>query len=376
MWPGGCPAGWIEPVWVAHDPGVIWEDTVEAVSASVIDQGVVLDLCVPRVRTRRVGSGRWSLTCDSSQDGSWSLSRWMGQPELERNCGRIDGDGLCGYLALEWASRVGLHPGARALALREEGSPVVLARFLETLVVGVQGPLRSKFDAVIRHLRESAAPWCSPRADRLWLGVADFAGLVIAFPLVVWGSDSGGGWRSVMYPSGCCRDSDRACELVGVRAQIVLDRAHFHPVDGPDGSVEDLCASAGLSGSVVGCPRVEPAARVGEVVAGVGPAKRGAAFLGICATGERVFEAPSPVRVKGSGGTQGCSLDFDPPLVGDVISQAGPDYGCQVVGEPATMRGSLEEVPSGGRSSPGTDGRLAPLLTDGWPVYADPDPPD
>jgi len=72
-----------------------------------------------------------------------------------------------------------------------------------------------------------------PKESGLWLGLADLEGLHLSFPLVVWGSDTGGGWRRVMYPGrwNMGVSESTAADIFGCEAQIVLDSAHYFPVD-------------------------------------------------------------------------------------------------------------------------------------------------
>jgi len=187
--------------------------------------------------------------------------------------------GMCGYLALEWASRVGFEADPVGLSLREAGAAEQLAEFVDRIAVDTEGRVRDKLDRVVSHLRGSLSPWLAPRSGGLWLGVADLPSLSLWFPLVLWGGDVGGGWRRVCYPSGQAAAVGTSRELASVAAQIVLDSDHFHPLDEAFGSIGPLCVAAARTDA----ERIAlgPADRVGEELAGVDPAKRGAAFLGV-----------------------------------------------------------------------------------------------
>jgi hypothetical protein len=67
----------------------------------------------------------------------------------------------------------------------------------------------------------------------MWLGVEDIPDLHLPFGLVVWGSDTGGGWRRVLYPLAWNMGVGEpdARYIMGCNAQIVLDCDHFFPVD-------------------------------------------------------------------------------------------------------------------------------------------------
>ena len=249
--------------------------------AGRLDNGVeVLDLCVPGRPARRLQCGRWSLTEGFGSGESWFLSRLVGLAELDRNSGRIEGMGMCGYLALEWASRVGFEADPVGLSLRDPGAAEQLAEFVDRISVGTEGQVRDKLDRVVLHLRGSLSPWLTPRSDGLWLGVADLPCLSLWFPLVLWGGDVGGGWRRVTYPSGQAASVGLGRELASVSAQIVLDSDHFHPLDEAFGSIGPLCDWAAARVDAMKAA-LGTAVRVGEELAGVDPAKRGAAFLGV-----------------------------------------------------------------------------------------------
>ena len=188
----------------------------------------------------------------------------------------------------------------------------------------------------------------SPRADGLWLGVADLSSLSLWFPLVVWGADVGGGWRRVSYPSGQAASVGIGRELASVAAQIVLDSDHFHPLDEAFGAIGPLCDWVAARMDAMKAA-LGTAVRVGEELAGVDPAKREVAFLGVV---DGVCEAADSVSsARGRGWIQ----DRDP----------------QTEGQPPA-RGVASWDPSGGQD---TRDCLA-FEGAGWLSGAEPEPPD
>ena len=65
------------------------------------------------------------------------------------------------------------------------------------------------------------------------MDVADVQHMSLGFPCVLWGQDAGGGRRRVMYPSrgNSPIGVEWAEEIMLTPAQLVLDSAHFFPLD-------------------------------------------------------------------------------------------------------------------------------------------------
>ena len=113
-----------------HSPVV--EDTV-FVPMEARDGGA-LDLTVREMEVRRYCKGRWSAVAD--REGRAVLSRVVTTEELARNTGRIPADGLCGYLALQWAAS-GVAYASEWAELRVVENRERLCRFLGRPVGGV-----------------------------------------------------------------------------------------------------------------------------------------------------------------------------------------------------------------------------------------------
>ena len=97
-------------------------------------------------------------------------------------------------------------------------------------------------------------------------------------------------------------------------AQTVLDSDHFHPLDETFGSIGTLCDLAAARMNAVKVA-LGPADRVGEELAGVDPAKRGAAFLGVV---DGVCEAADSVS---SARGRGWILDQEPQTEGQPLAR-------------------------------------------------------
>ena len=151
--------------------------------------------------------------------------------ESARNAGRAKSDGLCGWVALELASRAGDFPDSGL----DPGVPEDRARLAEFMiyVAGLaSGAALAKAQRVSTHLLEEPCR-ILPRSSGMWLGVEDVLDLHLPFELVVWGSDTGDGWRRVLYPLAWNMGVNEldARSIMGCNAQIVLDCDHFFPVD-------------------------------------------------------------------------------------------------------------------------------------------------
>ena len=268
-----------------------------------LGSGGVVDLTHPALNVWRLREKSWSLLVSSvAGDPGVVLSRQTKSDELERNNGRIDGFGMCGYLALEWASRSTRHVVGQGLSLRDPQSKAQLSRFLSSLVEAAVEPAASKVRRVVDHLAESLTPWHTAREDGLWLDIADLQYLNLSFPLVCWGVDQGDGWRRVAYPpldNGLITVAS-AQAVVRVGPHIVLDADHFHPLDeirvwpfglwhrvGPD------THPPSRYGLGVPVPLFFPGER--GVGAGAASAKRGAATL-VSEVLYNAAEADCPVR--------------------------------------------------------------------------------
>jgi len=148
-----------------------------------LGSGGVVDLTRPALNVWRLQEKNWSLLVSSvAGDPGVVLSRQTKSDELERNSGRIDGFGMCGYLALEWASRSTRHVVGQGLSLRDPQSKAQLSRFLSSLVEAAVEPAASKVRRVVDHLAESMTPWHTAREDGLWLDIADLQYLNLSFP--------------------------------------------------------------------------------------------------------------------------------------------------------------------------------------------------
>ena len=162
------------------------------------------------------------------------MSRVVTADELARNTGRIPADGLCGYLALQWAAS-GAEYAPEWAELRVVENRERLCRFLGRLLVGCRSErVRSKLELVMVSLRYASAPWRLSRDSAGWLDVGDLAHLAIDFPLVIWGRDMGGGNRRVRYPvsGNAPLTKFEAVHLSSSEGQLVLDSEHFFPLDG------------------------------------------------------------------------------------------------------------------------------------------------
>ena len=63
--------------------------------------------------------------------------------------------------------------------------------------------------------------------------IGDLQHMVISFPLVVWGLETGSGVRRVMYPTHANgpMEPTEASRIARSRGQFILDSAHFFPLD-------------------------------------------------------------------------------------------------------------------------------------------------
>ena len=207
-----------------------------------------MDLTEEATLWPRYREGRWSAVADPC--GGAILSRIVDDLELARNTGRIPADGLCGYLALQWAAE---GPGFDEawLDLHREASRVRLGSFLDRLLRGcTDDRVRRKLELVQISLAHSSHPWRLGRDSGGWLDIGDLAHLNIDFPLVVWGSDMGEGHRRVRYPltaNGPFSSASAAGELSRSEGQVILDSDHFFPLDRVAGEgAEAVVAAAGL----------------------------------------------------------------------------------------------------------------------------------
>jgi len=125
-----------------------------------------VDLGAEQVALQVSSAGPWAV--QHVDDGvGLVLSRQFTDEELSRNCSRVDGMGMCGFLALEWASRCADGKG-NGLNLRVPSDAHLLGLFLRRLVAGcTQATVKRKCEQVLAHLLESSSPWTSPRSDGL-----------------------------------------------------------------------------------------------------------------------------------------------------------------------------------------------------------------
>ena len=204
-------------------------DTV-VVPSEVSGGAATVDLTVNETVALRHRSGRWSAV--STTGGRAVLSRVVSEDELFRNTGRIPADGLCGWLALQWAaSGVDYNPEWADLRVVENRER--LCGLLRRLLVGCVCPrVRQKLGLVQTSLRWASAPWRLSFESGGWLDIGDIAHLTIDFPLVVWGGDVGDGHRRVRYPlsGNLPLERDEAGRLSVSAGQIILDCNHFFPV--------------------------------------------------------------------------------------------------------------------------------------------------
>jgi hypothetical protein len=186
--------------------------------------------------------------------------------------------------------------------------------FLRRLVDGcTQATVKRKCERVLTHLLESPTPWRSPRSDGLWLDTGDVQHMALWFPVVVWGLDTGQGFRRVMYPLGANGpvSQEQALGTASCPAQIVLDSAHFHMAELMDPStIETLLGqvSARPDGWTRGGLAQWPWPLPGPFLPGMGLGQ------GPPASSRPKRSPPSPQR-----------LALRPPDGGDV-SDTGPPY--------------------------------------------------
>jgi len=177
--------------------------------------------------------GQWGFSTFPARSRSTLMlvSRLINEEEVARNADRVASDGMCGWISLEWAARAADFPD-RGLNPHVTGDRDCLQAFLASVASRATGAALAKIEGVIRHM-QGATPGFLPKESGLWLGLADLEGLHLPFPLVVWGSDTGGGWRRVMYPSrwNMGVSESTVADIFGCEAQIVLDSAHYFPVD-------------------------------------------------------------------------------------------------------------------------------------------------
>jgi hypothetical protein len=95
------------------------------------------------------------------------------------------------------------------------------------------GRVQRKLHGLLAHLASSTSPWCLERGSGLWMDVADVPQMSLSFRCVLWGQDAGGGRRRVMYPlrGNLPIGVEWAEEIMRTPAQLVLDSAHFFPLD-------------------------------------------------------------------------------------------------------------------------------------------------
>jgi hypothetical protein len=245
-----------------------------SVLAEVRGMAGTMDLTEEATLWPRYRKGRWSAVADPS--GGSILSRIVDEYELARNTGRIPADGLCGYLSLQWAAEgSGFDESMSDLHL--EASRVRLVRFLDRLLRGcTDDRIRRKLELVQINLEHSLHPWRLGRDSGGWLDIGDLAHLNIDFPLVVWGSDMGGGHRRVRYPlaaNGPFSSAAAAGALSRSEGQVILDSDHFFPLDSVAGEgAEEVVAAAGVDDARARGARGELQTQHCGLSAGPGPA--------------------------------------------------------------------------------------------------------
>ena len=277
--------------------------------------------------SRNVSVGRWMVEVPQalSAGSEVVLHRRVCQDELARHSGRIDGFGMCGYLALEWASRRPNSGQGNGLDVRQRDEAVRLADFIGQLVVGCQcRSVVDKFVAVQTHLRTGEEWWRLDQASGLWLSLGDLPHLTVQFDCVVWGVEMGNGLRRVAHPQwGVGPISPRAARDISViAAQVILDASHFHPLDVDVVGAAPLLVSLGLL-------TLQPEGSQSAI--GSGPV----GGTEVCLSGPRPREGRSPA----AWDDEECGSPAGPPLaVLDV----------PLGGEPLDVGAArLEDVPGG-----------------------------
>jgi hypothetical protein len=179
----------------------------------------------------QIGQWGFSKYPPRSRSNQMLVARYILEAEVERNCGRVNSDGLCGWLSLEWASRASDFPG-NGLSLVVPHDIWQMKQFMRSLMVTAKGHALLKVHGILNYLH-GVGPRILPKASGLWLGVEDIEDLHLQFPVVVWGPDCGEGLRRVMYPTRMNMGVSEldARSVMECEAQIVLDAEHFFPVD-------------------------------------------------------------------------------------------------------------------------------------------------
>ena len=315
----------------------------------------MVDLTEELAPCRRHSMGRWSLS--DSRCGGFVLSRVVGPDELDRNTTRIPAFGWCGYLSLEWAERQSRGVGGDGLNLRLSNSRERMTSFVGGLLRGcIHDAVCRKLLGLLARLRDAACPWRLDRASGLWMDVSDVQHMCLPFPVVLWGQDTGSGRRRVMCPprGNGVVSLAWAEEVMRSPAQLVLDSAHFFPLDAvPEGlpaiigtlmlhaegllsrsedpglantSVEGLSPPGGTTMDAGIVPRAAPGVGV-ECPAGVPPGDTGVshcvvATLGVLGT--RASEAPvregMELQSRSSAAWGGEGLELRTPP-GDVVER-------------------------------------------------------
>ena len=299
------------------------------------------------------------------------LSRVVSPEELDRNATRIPAFGWCGYLSLEWAERRSRGVGGGALDLRLSHGRTRMASFVNGLMRGcVDDAVCRKLHGLLSHLREAANAWRLDRVSGLWMDASDVQHMCISFPVVLWGLDTGSGFRRVMYPprGNGVVSLAWAEEVMRTPAQLILDSAHFFPLDAAPDGVPALigCLTLRSEGLLLGGVAPEQAPEIEELnspsAAGSGGAILGA-FLVVAPWSPPVaLEAESTLEV-GLGlrdqsivaSRGGC----DPMTLVDLVSGSQ----AQVLPTPSGVASRPGPVVLRERSGTGAHGGAGPIAT-------------
>jgi len=146
-----------------------------AAAPAVVSEYVTLDVsgAAPPIVWDRMGLWSFAAYPPRSRSPLMLVSRQIDEGEVDRNTERVQGNGYCGWIALEWASRGGNLAGRREV-LRLPEDKIPLAVFLAGCAEVASGGVRAKVRRVVSLLTGDTPTFLSKESgcccSRWWYG--------------------------------------------------------------------------------------------------------------------------------------------------------------------------------------------------------------